>query len=43
MGIVVQKRRLCRFPKNEKQPSLSRSGGEAAVFGNSPTTGSRSD
>lgn len=32
---VLQKGRFCRFPKNEKQPSLDKSLGEAA-FGKSP-------
>lgn len=32
---VLQKGRFCRFPKNEKQPSLDQSPGEAA-FGKSP-------
>lgn len=32
---VLQKGRFCRFPKNEKQPSLDKSLGEA-VFGKSP-------
>lgn len=35
IDTVVQKWRLCRFPKNEKQPYLDKSLGEA-VFGKSP-------
>lgn len=35
-GTVVQKQHLCRFPENEKQPSLPGALGEAAAFGNSP-------